>query len=55
MLSPSSINLGCSWSSLTRNLTSPDNRVLSSVRDAAVHSDNGAHKGGQQNISCCCH
>ncbi|HGU0976031.1 TPA: type III secretion system effector kinase NleH, partial [Escherichia coli] len=41
MLSPSSINLGCSWSSLTRNLTSPDNRVLSSVRDAAVHSDNG--------------
>ncbi|KPO88283.1 T3SS effector protein NleH, partial [Escherichia coli] len=27
MLSPSSINLGCSWNSLTRNLTSPDNRV----------------------------
>ncbi|WP_244469680.1 hypothetical protein, partial [Escherichia coli] len=26
MLSPSSINLGCSWNSLTRNLTSPDNR-----------------------------
>ncbi|WP_248783331.1 hypothetical protein, partial [Escherichia coli] len=25
MLSPSSINLGCSWNSLTRNLTSPDN------------------------------
>ncbi|EPS3681301.1 hypothetical protein, partial [Escherichia coli] len=24
MLSPSSINLGCSWNSLTRNLTSPD-------------------------------
>ncbi|EOL0993916.1 hypothetical protein ABC752_RS26160, partial [Escherichia coli] len=23
MLSPSSINLGCSWNSLTRNLTSP--------------------------------
>ncbi|EQB7293318.1 type III secretion system effector kinase NleH [Escherichia albertii] len=41
MLSPSSINLGCSWNSLTRNLTSPDNRVLSSARDAAVHSDNG--------------
>jgi len=41
MLSPSSINLGCSWNSLTRNLTSPDNRVLSSVRDAAVHSDSG--------------
>ncbi|MDA6738611.1 hypothetical protein OSL26_26440, partial [Escherichia coli] len=29
MLSPSSINLGCSWNSLTRNLTLPDNRVLS--------------------------
>ncbi|EIK0888210.1 type III secretion system effector kinase NleH1-1, partial [Escherichia coli] len=42
MLSPYSVNLGCSWNSLTRNLTSPDNRVLSSVRDAAVHSDNGA-------------
>ncbi|MCU7356028.1 hypothetical protein N6N79_23430, partial [Escherichia albertii] len=24
MLSPSSVNLGCSWNSLTRNLTSPD-------------------------------
>ncbi|EFG4613093.1 type III secretion system effector kinase NleH1-2, partial [Escherichia coli] len=41
MLSPYSVNLGCSWNSLTRNLTSPDNRVLSSVRDAAVHSDSG--------------
>ncbi|WP_244485826.1 hypothetical protein, partial [Escherichia coli] len=27
MLSPYSVNLGCSWNSLTRNLTSPDNRV----------------------------
>ncbi|WP_250542612.1 hypothetical protein, partial [Escherichia coli] len=26
MLSPSSVNLGCSWNSLTRNLTSPDSR-----------------------------
>ncbi|WP_252316999.1 hypothetical protein, partial [Escherichia coli] len=25
MLSPYSVNLGCSWNSLTRNLTSPDN------------------------------
>ncbi|MCE7718855.1 type III secretion system effector HECT-type E3 ubiquitin transferase [Escherichia albertii] len=41
MLSPSPVNLGCSWNSLTRNLTSPDNRVLSSVRNAAAHSDNG--------------
>ncbi|WP_261290100.1 hypothetical protein, partial [Escherichia coli] len=24
MLSPSSVNLGCSWNSLTRNLTLPD-------------------------------
>ncbi|WP_096846159.1 T3SS effector protein NleH [Escherichia coli] len=31
MLSPSSVNLGCSWNSLTRNLTSPDSRILSSV------------------------
>ncbi|EED1204314.1 T3SS effector protein NleH, partial [Escherichia coli] len=30
MLSPSSVNLGCSWNSLTRNLTSPDSRILSS-------------------------
>ena len=42
MLSPSSVNLGCSWNSLTRNLTSPDSRILSSVRDAAASSDNGA-------------
>lgn len=42
MLSPALINLGCSWNSLTRNLTTPDNSVLSSVRDAAARSDNGA-------------
>lgn len=42
MLSPSSINFGCSWNSLTRHLTSPDSRILSSVRDAAASSDNGA-------------
>ncbi|HEB1578488.1 TPA: T3SS effector protein NleH [Escherichia albertii] len=41
MLSPTPVNLGCSWNSLTRNLTLPDNRVLSSVRDAAARSDNG--------------
>lgn len=41
MLSPAPVNLGCSWNSLTRNLTSPDNAVLSSVRDAAACSDNG--------------
>lgn len=42
MLSPALINLGCSWNSLTRNLTTPDHSVLSSVRDAAARSDNGA-------------
>ncbi|EYV45059.1 hypothetical protein [Escherichia coli] len=45
MLSPSSVNLGCSWNSLTRNLTSPDSRILSSVRDAAV-AGNVIGKGG---------
>ena len=42
MLSPKSINLGCTWNSVTRSLSRPDSYVLSSVQNATVKSDEGA-------------
>ncbi|HCQ4576653.1 TPA: T3SS effector protein NleH [Escherichia albertii] len=41
MLSSTFINLGCSWNSFTRNLSTPDSSALSLVKYTAVHSDNG--------------
>lgn len=41
MLSLTSINLGSTWSPVTRSLSSPDSNVLSSIRNATAKSAEG--------------